>query len=258
MAEIDLFHYRRALGFLHFMDTRIKLLTVLLFTIIIFNSKYISLVLITIFAVTIFIIEYRQSKTISPASFIKKTGIFLLFLIAIIFIRGLTIEGTSIPYLPFFSFEGLQSGAIYSWRLFIILITGQLLISTTEPSLIHGAIYIILKPLPFFPAGQIATMTSLTITFIPLLFDQYKEVQNASHSRLGNRAKNPITKIKSIVLPLLQTTIIGADEIAQAMESRCYNENPTLPNMKIKKTDLFSLISILILLTIIILLNSLC
>ncbi len=205
---------------------------------------------LTILAFTIFLVEYKQTRILSPIQFLRNVKFFLLFLFFIIIARGITTEGTQIPFVAFISIKGLHLGALYSWKLFIILIISQLLTSTTDPINIQGAIYVILKPIPLIKAGQIATMISLTITFIPLLFDQFLEVRNASYSRLGNRSRNPVKKISSMVLPLLQTTIFRADEIAQAMESRCYNENPTPPEMRIKKSDILSLIFIIFLITI--------
>ncbi len=249
MAEIELFHYRKGNGYLHFMDTRIKLLIILLLSISTFNSGTTALLTHTTLTTAIFVVEFKQTGILSPFKFIKNVKFFLIFLILIILIRGFTTEGTQIPFISFISIEGLQLGALYSWKLFIILIISQLLTSTTDPSNIQGAIHTILKPIPFIRAGQIATMISLTITFIPLLFDQFLEVRNASYSRLGNRSGNPVKKISSMVLPLLQTTIFRADEIAQAMESRCYTENPTPPEMRIKKSDIISLIFIFLLIT---------
>jgi energy-coupling factor transporter transmembrane protein EcfT len=233
MAEIELFHYRRGKGILHRLDGRFKLLEMIILTLSIFKSAVPSLILITLFTILVFLMEYFQSKILSPFTFLENTRGFLLFLILIAVIRGLTAENT---YL-----SGLLEGAFYSWKLLLLIIWGQLLSSTTAPSDIHGSVYRILYRIPLINGGIIATMISLTLSFIPLLFDQYLEIQNAVQSRLGNFTKNPLKKIAFIALPLLQSTIRRADEIAQAMESRCYSDNPTLPSMKIHKKDWISL-----------------
>jgi energy-coupling factor transporter transmembrane protein EcfT len=236
MAEIDLFHYRKGSGFLHSIDPRIKLLIFFLLTLITFQSNNVSLIIISFTVILLFLLEYRQSGILSPLRFLKTISFFLLFLLFITLGKWFAIGGI----------EGLLSGVVYSWKLLIILVNGQLLISTTDPSGIHNAVYKTLKPVPLVPAGQIATMVSLTITFIPLLFDQYLECRDANNSRLGNTARNPLKKIFSIVYPLLLNTIFRADEIAMAMESRCYNENPTMPDMEIKRQDLFCLFFMLV------------
>ncbi len=66
-------------------------------------------------------------------------------------------------------------------------------------------------------------------------------------SRLGGNSKNPVRKIFSIAFPLMQNTIFRADEASMAMESRCYSDNPSLPETDIKKPDLLSIIIMIIL-----------
>lgn len=241
MAEIELFHYRKGPGFLHDMDTGIKLICLITVTVGIFHSTFPELVAASILLLLLFQIEYFQSRILSPAKLIKNIRMFLLFLLFLVITRGLTIGGTDIEHIPYLSREGVLSGIIYSWKLLLTVILGQLFTSTTDPVNIHGAVYRALHRLPFINAGITATMVTLTITFIPLIFDQYLEVKNACESRLINNSRNPIRKISSIALPLLQTTFLRADEVTQAMESRCYSDNPTLPDMKIRWSDLLSL-----------------
>lgn len=245
MAEIDLFHYRKGKGILHIIDPRIKLLLFFILTITVFHSDFISLSIITVSVLLLCIFEYRQSRTVSPRRFLKTAGLFLLFLLFIILTRYLVEGGVS----------GLVSGSVYSWKLLIVLINGQLLTSTTDTAKIHGAVYKILNPVPFVPAGRIATMVSLTISFIPLIFDQYLECRDAVNSRLGNTAKNPLKKIFFIADPLLQNTVFRAEEIAYAMESRCYNDNPTMPDLKIKRRDLVCLLLSAVFFALIIIIN---
>jgi len=246
MAEIEIFHYRNGRGILHRIDTRIKLLFIIFLTICIFNSSIWALIILTAFVLSLFLIEYMQSKITSPFSFLNNVKGFLLFLLLITLVRGLSSE---------VFVTGILSGLLYSWKLFLLVLIGQLLTSTTDPAHIQGAVYRVLHKVPYIPAGTIATMISLTITFIPLIFDQYLEVRDAANSRLGNLTRNPLTKISTIALPLLQTTLLRADEIAQAMESRCYSEHPTLNEMKMKKHDALSLIILIAIPILLFLLN---
>ena len=255
MAEIELFHYHYSESLLNRTDTRIKLLSLLALTISIFHSQKLSLSILSIFTLTVFLMEYYQSKCLSPGRLLKIIRSFLLFLIAITLARSITIEGSPVSFIPLLSKEGLYSGLIYSWKLVLVIILSQTFTSTTDPAMIHGAIYKLLNRIPFLKAGIIATMMTLTIGFIPLIFDQYLEVCNARDSRLGNETKNPIKKISSITLPLLQTTISRADEVALAMESRCYNNNPTLPDMVFQKKDYMISALLIVFLFIIFLLN---
>lgn len=242
MAEIDLFHYRAGRGFLHRYHTGFKLLSMIILTIAIFNGEIMALSFLSLFIFSIFALEYYQSRIMSPLALIKNTKRFLIFLIIIIFTRGLMIDGSALSFFPLLSREGLTSGLLYSWKLLLLIVLGQTFISTTSPVKIHQAIFVILHPLPLINAGNTATMVSLTITFIPLIFDQYREIKDAYESRLGNNALNPVKKIYTLTLPLLQSTLLRVDEVTLAMESRCYSDNPTLPESNITLNDVLGLI----------------
>ena len=230
MAEIDIFHYRKGTSVFHLLDPGLKLLYFFIISVLTFRSSAVSLSLIFLSALLIFILESVQSKTLSLLQFFKKISFFLLFLSIIVLLRWISEGGR----------EGLYSGLLYSWKLLTLLILSNNLISSTDTVAVYGAVYRLLKPLPFISAGHAAVMVSLTISFIPLIFDQYLECRDAYNSRLGSRGRNPLRKIFSAAFPLVQNTIFRADELALAMESRCYSENPTLPEMKIKKADIFS------------------
>lgn len=218
MAEIELFHYRPGNLRLHRADTAMKYLSAIALSIGIFQSSLIELFCLTIL-LGVLSIPYRY-----PMSLKGLKGFFLL-LLAIVISRAATLEGTPIPFIPFFSREGLLSGFHHSWRLILLLIMGQLLLSTTDPSDLQSAIYRLLNPLPLVPAGKIATMISLTILFIPLIFDQMLEAREAAEARLASQTRNPVKKILVTALPLMQMTLSRADEVAAAMESRCYRDD---------------------------------
>ena len=232
MAEIDIFHYRKGNSVFHILDPGLKLFYFFVISVLTFRSAVVSLFLIFISAAVIFIMENADQKSFSVFRFFKSISLFLLFLIIVVFCRWLAEGGR----------EGLYSGLIYSWKLLTLLILSNNLITSTDTSAVYGAVYRFLRPLPFISAGRTAVMVSLTISFIPLIFDQYLEVKDAYDSRLGGRGRNPFRKIFSTVFPLLQNTVFRAEELALAMESRCYSDNPTLPDRQIKKADIVSII----------------
>lgn len=255
MAEIDLFHYRKADGTLHRYNGGLKLLSLVILTMSIFNSDPMGLMILSILICSLFLLDYFQTGILSPLTLIKNIRGFLLFLILIIIINGFTLEGTPLWGVIKISREGTIAGLIYSWKLLILIVLGQMITSTTDPVDIYSALYRLLRPLPFINAGNTATMISLTITFIPLIFDQYIEVKNAVDSRLGSLNRNPMRKILSLSLPLLQTTLLRAEEVTLAMESRCYNDSPTMAENVLKKTDIGLFLASILFPGIILLLN---
>ncbi len=159
MAEINIFHYRKSSSMLHLLDPGLKLIYFFVLSLLIFRSNHLSLILFTAAVTALFTAEYIQSGNISLLSFFKTISFswffFLFIVLSMWFIEG----GRS----------GLYSGLIYSWKLLLLLTFSHLLTSTTDTSAIQGAVYRILKPVPFIPAGRTAVMVSLTIGFIPLI-----------------------------------------------------------------------------------------
>ena len=237
MAEIDIFHYRKSSSILHLLDPGLKLIYFFVLSLLVFKSNQFSLLLFTAVLTALFSLENMQSGNISLLRFFKIISFFLIFLFFIVLSMWLINGGR----------EGLYSGLLYSWKLLLLLTASHLFTSTTDTSAIQGAVYRILKPVPFVPEGRTAVMVSLTIGFIPLIFDQYLESKAAFDSRLGGNSKNPVRKIFSIAFPLMQNTIFRADEAAMAMESRCYSDNPSLPEIKFKRSDFISVLLMIIL-----------
>ena len=106
--------------------------------------------------------------------------------------------------------------------------------SVTKPRDMQDAITWFLQPLPFVPARRIAMMVSLTIKFLPLMLDQFDEIQLSVRSRLGNQSRRSIKHFKFLILPLFRRSIIRSDEIALALAARGYREDlpVTLPKMR--------------------------
>ncbi len=231
MAEIDIFHYKKGSSFLYFLHPGGKLFFFIVLSFLTFRSSYIPLLVILVFSLFVFLTAYRQSSNLAIIKFVKSISFFAVFLLFIILVRWITEGGR----------EGLCAGFLYSLKLFILFVFSHILVLTTELSGFYSAVYQILRPLPFISAGRAALILSLTISFIPLVFDQYAECRDAFDSRLGRRSKNLFRKIFLTVFSLIQNTILRADELALAMESRCYNDNPVLPEIKTGKSDIISI-----------------
>jgi len=110
----------------------------------------------------------------------------------------------------------------------------------------------ILMIIPFIPAKRIATMMSLIIRFMPVLLGQAKETADAQRARGVENRKNPLYRLKKLLIPLMRRTFTTADKLAVAMEARCYSENRTDPGLSCGIKDWISLFSVICLIIIII------
>jgi len=159
------------------------------------------------------------------------------------------------PGEPFFKFwiiaptrEGLRRALEMAARVTLIIFGGSsLMIFTTTPIMLTDGIERLLKPLKKFnaPVHEFAMMMTITLRFIPTLMEEADKIMRAQASRgadfnegkLLDRARSFIP----IIIPLFISAFRRADELANAMEARCYrgDEGRTrLRQLRITRLDI--------------------
>jgi energy-coupling factor transporter transmembrane protein EcfT len=235
MAQVTLFHYSPGRSLFHTIDPRIKLITLLFFCISVMASRFPCLVLlIPVVAASALAARLRVKQLANELRF------FFLFLLIIFLIRAYSETGDPLfrwewlctPTLP-----GMIEASLLVTRLLVIILLSLILTTTTKITDLHEAVYALLRPIPFIPAARIATMMSLTILFVPTLLDQYGDIVDAAKSRCIDKKKNPINRIVTLIRPLLINIFNRADDIASAMEARCYSEDRIPPEFRMKARD---------------------
>jgi energy-coupling factor transporter transmembrane protein EcfT len=174
--------------------------------------------------------------------FFKKSGLkifetlnalkyFILFLVFIFATRALIVKGDSIVSFYGLSItqQGLNEGFSVVFKFFLVMVTGIVFSSTTKPSCVKSAVQWFLRPIPFIPEKRVAVMISLSLSFMPVILNQARQISDAQKARCSDLQKNPVRKIIRLVLPLLKKTFLSADNLVLAMESRCYNDDRTDP-----------------------------
>lgn len=211
---------------LHRADPRVKFMASLAFVIVLFLIEgYGALAVMAagIIAVTAgarlpLVWIYR---TLKPALWlIVFTLVFQLFL------RGGE-ELTRIGPLPLYR-QGLIDGGFLSARLLMLVLSGALLTFTTPPVLLTDALGSLLSPLARlrFPAYQVSLMVTIALRFIPTLLMEVDRIilaQRARGAAIGRGG--PVRKARAlmpILVPLFVISFRHADELAMAMESRCW------------------------------------
>jgi energy-coupling factor transporter transmembrane protein EcfT len=225
MAELNLFHYLPGHSLLHRMDPRRKVAAVALLSVTVGLAESKADLLI----VTLFIISAAYLSRLTFRLFLEELRRFTLLIVATILIQAWGGPGAAVPFIPCLSQAGLMTGALFAWRLVMVVIIGLLLTGTTRLVEIRGAIYWFLRLLPLVPAARVATMFSLTLNLIPLIFDQAATVREAQLVRGIGLVKNPLKRLYCLVWPVMRETFGRADELILALESRCYSETRTMP-----------------------------
>ena len=234
MSEIEFLHFQPGNSLWHRHDPRLKLLEISIWSILALSAPPIVMGLITlIIAILLGISGTRISRMKKPLFF------WLIMALTITISAGLN---GGWP----FSRSGLTSGAIRSARLLSVLMAGQLLSSTTDPSDLAAAIRKILFFLPSSWAASISSAISLTLAFIPRILDETALIRDAAFSRgLGNR-RSPLKRALSLGLPMAEATLRRADITTEALLSRCICENPTGPELHLNFQDVLISLAVII------------
>ena len=125
--------------------------------------------------------------------------------------------------------ESLRQAVFITLRLLLLVMGTSLLTLTTSPIVLTDGLERLLKPLAVFrfPAHELAMMMTIALRFIPLLMEEVERIQKAQMARGADfTSGNLIVRARSmipILVPLFVSAFRRADELAMAMESRCYH-----------------------------------
>ncbi len=249
MTELTAFSFRPGASLLHVLDVRFKLVFLVIISLASLKAAPSALCVLTFVLIGVIIDIRLPIKVI-----LKELRYFLILLLFVFIARMLTTPGS--PLIQFkavsVTLEGVYGGILVCWRLLIIIMIGLSFVATTRPSEIKSAIQWFLNPFPFIPAKRVATMMSLVIRFMPVILDQAKETADAQRARGVENRKNPVYRLRKLVIPLMRRTFESADKLAVAMEARCYSENRTDPGLSSGIRDWIALFAVICLCIIII------
>lgn len=228
LNDITLGQFYPSDSFVHRLDPRTKILVVLcVMTLFVITHSMVKLIIAL--GVILFIIK---ASHIPLLFVVKNLRPFLwLFLLTIIFHVFLTRQGEALFTLPVFNAPvtkpGLLNGSIYSFRLGFLILLAAMLTLTTSPMEITDALDRFLKPLQRLGISthEFTMMITLSLRFIPTLLFEADRLQKAQVSRGATFEGNLLQRIKSVIpliLPLFISVFRRADELALAMDARCY------------------------------------
>ncbi|MEG0252318.1 MAG: energy-coupling factor transporter transmembrane component T [Christensenellaceae bacterium] len=223
---------------IHKLDPRIKILLALVFLITVFVVKtFYGFIALAVLFGAIIAVSKVGIKTvlrgIKPLMFI----IVFTFILNVLFYNGKSIiwEWGIIKI----SWEGLEKAIFISIRLILLIVATSLLTLTTSPMQLTDGLESLLKPLKKirFPVHEMAMMMSIAMRFIPTLIEETDRIMKAQTARGAEfDSGNIIKKAKNMIpllVPLFVSAFKRADELALAMESRCYNGGEGRTRLKV-------------------------
>lgn len=244
IRDITLGQYYKTESIIHTLDPRVKLMATLVFLI----SLFISTNIFAYILATIFLLAVIYLCNV-PFLFIIRglKSLLVLLFISIIFNVFLTPGETIFSFGPLsITKEGLIIATKMAIRLVYLVIGSSILTLTTTPSKLTDGLEKGLSFLNVFkiPVAEIALMMSIALRFIPILIEEVDKIMKAQMSRGADFEKgNIIEKAKSLIpllVPLFVSSFRRANDLAYAMESRCYsnaNNRTKLKPLKYKRID---------------------
>lgn len=236
MREITIGQYIPGNSVVHRLDPRTKILVTLGYMILLFllsNFKgYIFPVIFILIAALLSQISIRYMlKGIKPLIFI----IMLTFVLNSFMIKGRILYQIG----PFnITYEGLSQGAFMALRLILLVVGTSLLTLTTSPISLTDGIESLLSPFKAVgvPAHELAMMMTIALRFIPTLMEETDKIMKAQMARGADfESGNVINRAKNLVpllVPLFISAFRRADDLAMAMEARCYRGGKNRTKMK--------------------------
>lgn len=237
IRDITIGQYYPAKSVLHKLDPRVKLVATILYLVSLFLFKNIlGYAVTTVFLVTVI----RLSKV--PFRYIMRgmKPVMMLLAITVLFNLFLTRGGAVLFHAWIFTVTetGLRTAVLMAIRL-IYLITGSSLMTfTTTPNELTDGIESLLKPLNKIrvPVHEIAMVMSIALRFIPILLEETDKIMKAQIARGADlESGNMIQRAKSmipILVPLFVSAFRRANDLAMAMEARCYRGGEGRTKMK--------------------------
>ena len=246
LGDITIGQYYPSDSFLHKLDPRTKIIAILIYMISLFvvNNFYglLGMLLISILVVMISQIPIKY--------FFRGLKMILFIVLLTVALQIFMTPGTIVWQWSFLKIteEGIKQAIFMGTRLVLLISITSILTLTTTPIALTDGIEHLLKPFQRIglPAHELAMMMSIALRFIPTLVEEADKIMKAQAARGANfDSGNIVEKVKALVpllVPLFLSAFQRADELAIAMEARCYHggvNRTRLKALQYTKRDLF-------------------
>lgn len=242
LKDVTFGQYFPGSSLLHRLDPRIKIVSVIILIIWIFLAEHIlSYALLVGCCFAMIVMAKIPTKTV----FRSVRGIMVILLITALINLFMT-KGAGSPLLDYGPFTIYVEGIWRAIKMFLriatlLVMTSVVLTYTTSPIELTDGIERLLSPLAVLhvPVHDFAMMMSIALRFIPTLIEETDKIMSAQKARGADFTSGGIVKRIKALLPVLIPLFISAfrraEELATAMECRCYRGGKGRTRMKILK-----------------------
>lgn len=243
MKDMTLGQYYPTDSFTHRMDPRAKLVLVIAFIVMVFLAQS----FLSYFAVIACVVSAALVSRIPLSKMLKSIKAIIMLLIFTGILNLLFYNGDTVLWSWWrikISVEGIIFSIKMVLRLVLLVMGTTLLTYTTTPTSLTDGMESLLTPLKYIkvPVHDIAVIMSIALRFIPILSEEVDKIMMAQKARgasfdtggLLSRAK----ALLPILIPLFVSAFRRADELALALDARCYNATPNRTRYKVMKFGL--------------------
>lgn len=211
---------------LHRLDPRAKIFCTLVFVLcVLVAGSWLSYGLFTLLPLLLIALAGISWRLVFRALQSFWVILVLTFLLQIFFTPGETIFRAGVLQI---TREGIHLGGLLFWRLTVIIILSSLLTFTTSPLDLTAAVERLLAPLTRtgLPVRELAMMMVVAMRFLPILWQEALTIRKAQQARGADfnsgRPWERLSKTVPLLVPLFASAFTRAEELAVAMEARCY------------------------------------
>lgn len=223
----------------HRLDPRTKLILVVLYIVALFNCEswvsYGTVILITAICMSV--------SHISLKNIFKGMKPMIIIIVLTALLNMFYTQGTPVREGWIITWEGIDRAVKMILRI-MLLITGTFLLTyTTSPMALTDGLEILLGPLKKIkvPVHEMTMMMSMALRFIPTLIEETDKIMSAQKARGADFETGGLVKRAKALIPILVPLFVSAfrraDDLAVAMESRCYHGGDGRTRMKVLKME---------------------
>lgn len=235
IRDITIGQYYPAESILHKLDPRVKLIGTIVYIVSLFTIRNYGYLLAVLFLFCII----ELSKV--PFKFIVRglKPILMLLLFTVVFTLFLT-PGTEVFHMGVIKItrEGINTSILMAIRLVFLILGSSLMTFTTTPNHLTDGLERVMWPLRKIkvPVHEISMMMSIALRFIPILMEETDKIMKAQMARGADFESGGLMKRAKSLIPLLVPLFVSAfrraNDLAMAMEARCYRGGEGRTKMK--------------------------
>lgn len=235
----------------HRLDPRTKLVLLIMYIVAVFIAKE-----LWVFGLIIAFMLFMTAMSKVPLSYVLKAIKPMKWLLPLMFLLNLFMvkSGTVIFSWNFICITtgGVRQALFIVLRLVALVTGASLLTLTTTPVSLTEGLEKLLSPLKVvkFPAHELAMMMTIALRFIPTLLEEADKIMKAQLARGADLESGNVLKRAKAMLPILIPLFVNsfrrAEELALAMESRCYHGGEGRTRLKVLKFHWRDLIAFLV------------